>query len=143
MTHESVKWAGCVRHRSRIFMKTTKRKTKSSTRGAAAAEAAEQPQAKRVPMVALASHCTVKDAAALKSELCALADDDLPVTVDIGAVERVDTSTMQLLCAFVRDRAARDRQVVWRGESQGWSEAVRLLGCADMLGGAAAAGNAS
>ena len=42
-----------------------------------------------------------------------------PVSLEVGNVERVDTSTMQLLCAFVRDRAAHQRKVEWLGDSRG------------------------
>jgi ABC-type transporter Mla MlaB component len=70
----------------------------------------------------------------LKSSLCALANESGAVTLDTSAVERVDTATMQLLCAFVRDRSARNQSVVWRGVSQALNDAVRLLGVAAMLG---------
>lgn len=90
--------------------------------------------AKQTPMFALASHCTVKDAAALKVQLLAVAEVDADLTVDVSAVERIDTSTMQLLCALVHDRALRIQRVVFKGESQSWREAVRLLGVAQCLG---------
>jgi ABC-type transporter Mla MlaB component len=86
------------------------------------------------PVIVLAANCSVKDAAALKSSLCALANESAAVTLDTSAVERVDTATMQLLCAFVRDRSARNQSVVWRGVSQALNDAVRLLGVAAMLG---------
>jgi ABC-type transporter Mla MlaB component len=56
------------------------------------------------------------------------------VTLDVSAVERVDTATMQLLCAFVRDRGGRKQNVTWRGESQALQDAVRLLGVGALLG---------
>ncbi len=83
--------------------------------------------------VTLASHCTVKDAAALKLDLCAIAEL-ADVTIDVAAIERIDTATMQLLCAFVRDRAERKCKVLWKGDSVSWREAVRLLGTAELLG---------
>ena len=101
---------------------------------APAAAAAPAPVAKQTPMFALASHCTVKDAAALKVQLLAVAEVDADLTVDVSAVERIDTSTMQLLCALVHDRALRIQRVVFKGESQSWREAVRLLGVAQCLG---------
>ena len=82
----------------------------------------------------LASHCTIKDAAALKLDLCSMAHQDADLSIDVAAVERIDTSTMQLLCAFVRDRAQRKQKVLFKGESQSWREAVRLLGVAELLG---------
>ncbi len=87
----------------------------------------------RSSTVTLASHCTVKDAAALKLDLCAIAEL-ADVTIDVAAIERIDTATMQLLCAFARDRAERKCKVLWKGDSVSWREAVRLLGTAELLG---------
>jgi anti-anti-sigma regulatory factor len=64
----------------------------------------------------------------------AVAEVDADLTVDVSAVERIDTSTMQLLCALVHDRALRIQRVIFKGESQSWREAVRLLGVAQCLG---------
>ncbi len=100
----------------------------------AAPVAATVAQHATAPVIALASHCTVKDAAALKAQLCERASDSADVIVDVAAIERIDTSAMQLLCAFARDRASRDQKVVWRGESQSWREALRLLGAGELLG---------
>lgn len=86
------------------------------------------------PIVVLAANCSVKDAAALKTSLCAFSNHGDAVTVDVSAVERVDTATMQLLCAFVRDRGGRNQGVSWRGESQALQDAVRLLGVGALLG---------
>jgi ABC-type transporter Mla MlaB component len=84
-------------------------------------------------MVALASNCVVKDAAAFKVSLCAVADSDEPVVLDAGNVERIDTATIQLLCAFVRERVDRNRTVVWQGASAALIEAARLLGVQALL----------
>ena len=144
----------------RISMKTTKRKSKTAAKAAApAAEKTARVADVQVPVelpaepapaavvaksdapaaavIALASNCTVKDAAALKTSLSALANEAADVTVDVAAVERIDTSTLQLLCAFARDRAARKQNVVWKGDSQSWLDAVRLLGLRELLGLAA------
>jgi len=86
------------------------------------------------PVVVLAANCSVKDAAALKTSLCAIANESASVTLDTSAVERVDTATMQLLCAFVRDRGTRNQRIVWRGQSQALHDAVRLLGVGSLLG---------
>jgi ABC-type transporter Mla MlaB component len=86
------------------------------------------------PIVVLGSNCSVKDAAALKTSLCAFSNRSDAVTLDVSAVERVDTATMQLLCAFVRDRSGRKQSVTWRGESAALQDAVRLLGVGELLG---------
>lgn len=119
-------------------MKTTKRKSKTLEKTAEPiAEAAPVASRPSRPVIGLSSHCTIKDAAALKADLCALASEASEVELDVSAVERVDTATMQLLCAFVRDRAQRDQTVTWKGDSQNWRDAVRLLGAGDLLGYAA------
>lgn len=102
-------------------------------------EAAVEPVVEAVavvgdPIVVLAANCSVKDAAALKTSLCAFSNHGDAVTLDVSAVERVDTATMQLLCAFVRDRSGRNQGVSWRGESQALQDAVRLLGVGALLG---------
>jgi len=92
------------------------------------------------PVIVLAANCSVKDSTSLKNSLCALANESAAVTVDASAVERVDTATMQLLCAFARDRGARKQSIVWRGQSQALNDAVRLLGISALMGFDAAAG---
>lgn len=84
--------------------------------------------------IALEANCSVRDAAALKSSLCSLVAMPDNVVLDAAAVERVDTATMQLLCAFVRERAAHSRAVTWRGVPPALSEAGRLLGVQSLLG---------
>jgi ABC-type transporter Mla MlaB component len=108
--------------------KTAKRK-----RAAGPAVAPTAVGASARPTIVLASNCTVKDAAALKQSLCRLLDDAAAVVLDVRQLERVDTSTMQLLCAFVRDRAAHQRQVEWLGDSPAIRDAARLLGVAALL----------
>jgi len=97
-------------------------------------EAAAEPAAAGDPIVVLAANCSVKDAAALKTSLCAFSNHGDAVTLDVSAVERVDTATMQLLCAFVRDRNSRNQGVTWRGESPALQDAVHLLGVSALLG---------
>jgi ABC-type transporter Mla MlaB component len=84
------------------------------------------------PVLVLASNCGVKDAAALKASLCALAAGER-ATLDVSNLERVDTAAMQLLCAFVRERKSRGQPVNWQGESAALRDAVRLLGLGDLL----------
>jgi ABC-type transporter Mla MlaB component len=84
-------------------------------------------------LVALASNCSVKDAAALKANLLGAEHSEEAVTIDVTAVERIDTASMQLLCAFVRDRHALNRPVQWRGSSAALDEAVKLLGAGELL----------
>ena len=113
-------------------MSTKKAKRKRAATPVAVLEAARE-LAPSQPTIVLASNCNVKDAGELKQSLCHYLDDVAPVALDVGKVERVDTSTMQLLCAFVRDRTARDRKVEWLGDLRVISDAARLLGVEALL----------
>lgn len=86
-----------------------------------------------MPTIGLASHCTVKDASALKTNLLQLLDEPASVAIDARNVERVDTAVVQLLCAFVRDRAQRGSGVTWLGAPQPLLDAARLLGVGALL----------
>ena len=95
----------------------------------AASAATDGPQSE----VALASNCTVKDAVALKKTLVAVKDVPQAVVINASAVERVDTATLQLLCAFVRERVGHDREVTWREPSAPLIQASKLLGLTELL----------
>jgi ABC-type transporter Mla MlaB component len=122
-------------------MKTTKRKRASApaaeapekVNAPAATAAAAQPTATSASTLALASHCSVKDAAALKDSLCRFVGATGPVTLDVRSLERIDTATVQLLCAFVRARSERNQKVEWLGDSTALAEAARLLGVRSLL----------
>jgi ABC-type transporter Mla MlaB component len=90
-------------------------------------------EASAEPVVSLFSNSTVKDAAALKDTLLQVLDQPSSVTIDAKSVERIDTAIIQVLCAFVRDRAARNLSVTWRGTPQPLLEAARLLGIGALL----------
>ena len=98
-------------------------------------ERASEPvlESKAEPLVALASNSTVKDAAALKDSLLRVLDEQSSVAIEAKSVERIDTAIIQLLCAFVRDRAARNLAVTWRGTPQPLLDAARLLGVGSLL----------
>ena len=85
------------------------------------------------PVVRLDSNCTVKDAAALKQALCAVLNIEAAVVIDVAGVERIDTAAIQVLCAFVRQRAAEAHAVVWQGSPAALREAAGLLGVNEML----------
>jgi ABC-type transporter Mla MlaB component len=132
-------------------MKTRKQKTpvsqrarhRPTKRGAARARAAA-PRGKAASAkpaghihgdgwLALAAECTVAEAEALKSQLSRRLDESGPVTVDVTALQRIDTAGLQLLAAFVRDRRSAGRPVEWRGRASALEAAAGLLGLHDML----------
>jgi ABC-type transporter Mla MlaB component len=119
-------------------MSTKKAKRKRAATPVAAVVEAAPPAASSHPTIVLArivlaSNCNVKDAAELKQSLCFHLDDGAPVALDVGKIERIDTSTIQLLCAFVRDRLAQQRKVVWLGDASVLRDAAHLLGVAALL----------
>jgi ABC-type transporter Mla MlaB component len=119
--------------------KTTKRKRASAPTSAAAVPTpAPAPEVVEMcvpatPTIGLSSNSTVKDATGLKAALLKVLDEPASVTIDARSVERIDTAIMQLLCAFVRDRAERNLPVTWSATPQPLLDAVRLLGVGSML----------
>jgi len=83
--------------------------------------------------ITLAANCSIKEVAALRAQLCAVVDSGDAVAIDASAVERIDTATLQLLYAFVRDRLNSDREVTWQGVPAALTDAARLLGVRDLL----------
>lgn len=81
----------------------------------------------------LAAQCTAAEAESLKSELARRLPEPGPVTVDVSALERIDTAGLQLLAAFVRDRRTAGRAVEWHGRTPALDAAAGLLGLHDML----------
>jgi anti-anti-sigma regulatory factor len=72
--------------------------------------------------------CAIGNAADLKQVLLEVLDDPQPVTIDVSSLERVDTTGLQLLYAFMRDRARRGGTVVWQGTEGVFQDAVKVLG---------------
>ncbi len=81
----------------------------------------------------LTEDCVVTGVDALQAQLANLLGRRL-VTLDVSRLKRIDTAGMQLLAAFVRERAMHDRSVQWRGESAALSMAAQLLGLSAVLG---------
>lgn len=120
--------------------KTTKRKRATAPAAPVTAPPAQAsaPVAADVPVtpesvVTLFSNSTVKDAAALKGTLEQVLEAPGAVTIDAKSVERIDTAIIQVLCAFVRDRAERSLAIEWRGTPQPLLDAARLLGVGALL----------
>jgi ABC-type transporter Mla MlaB component len=60
-------------------------------------------------------------------------DEAGPLTLDVSALQRIDTAGLQLLAAFVRDRRAAGRAVAWGGRAAALEAAAVLLGLNHML----------
>lgn len=86
----------------------------------------------------LPSQCTIRDAAQLLGQLMLRLESSAPVYIDAAKVERIDTAALQLLVAFLADRKARRRAVVWLECSEGLMRAAGALGLTGALSLAAA-----
>jgi ABC-type transporter Mla MlaB component len=85
------------------------------------------------PRLALAAECLVSGASALKESLAPLLDEPLPVTLDITSLQRIDTAGLQVITAFVRERAGHGRTVEWQGTAPVLATAAQLLGLTSLL----------
>lgn len=81
----------------------------------------------------VAAECTVADASSLKSGLAKLLDTTEAVTLDISAVQRIDSAGLQVIATFVRERESQGRQVRWRGDAPALTAAAQLLGLNALL----------
>jgi ABC-type transporter Mla MlaB component len=86
-----------------------------------------------VTTLALAAECMVRDASSLKDSLAALLDEPHPITLDITALQRIDTAGLQVIMAFVRERAGHGRSVEWNGTAPALTSAAQLLGLTSLL----------
>jgi anti-anti-sigma regulatory factor len=76
---------------------------------------------------------TLRNVTAFQAELAERLDDSGPVQIDASAVERIDTATLQLLAAFVRDLRADARMVEWTDCSAVLRRAAQSLGLTSAL----------
>jgi len=76
----------------------------------------------------LPAQCSIRDAAQLLAQLMLRIEHSAPVYIDAAQVERVDTAALQLLVAFLNDRKAQQRAVVWLDCSDALMRAARSLG---------------
>jgi ABC-type transporter Mla MlaB component len=103
------------------------------TRGKAASAKRIESHVRDDGSLTLAAECTVAEADALKSQLARRLDEPGTVTMDVTALQRIDTAGLQLLAAFVRDRRTAGRTVLWRGHAAALQAAAGLLGLNSML----------
>jgi ABC-type transporter Mla MlaB component len=118
-------------------MAMTKRKegaaTRTTRRGRAAKTTGADTEKTGSGAYAVAAECTVADASTLKAGLGKLLDDSGVVTLDISAVQRIDTAGLQVIATFVRERESQGRQVEWRGNAPALTAAAKLLGLSAFL----------
>ena len=92
------------------------------------------PKRKTVQPVSLPSECVIACAADLRTALLKRVSDSGNVQLDASAVQRVDTASLQVLAAFVRDRRAGSLPLEWLGVPACLLEAATLLDLTNALG---------
>jgi ABC-type transporter Mla MlaB component len=104
-------------------------------RAAGATHETTSPDTAKKPSttLALAAECLVSEATLLKESLAGLLDEPLPVTLDISVLQRIDTAGLQVITAFVRERAGHGRTVEWQGNAPALTTAAQLLGLTSLL----------
>ncbi|HTY51343.1 MAG TPA: STAS domain-containing protein [Steroidobacteraceae bacterium] len=83
-------------------------------------------------MIALPAQCLLPAIRGLH-ELLSPHLEAAAVMLDVSALQRIDTGSMQLIAAFALDRARAGRALERHGDSPAWDEAVRLLGMNSIL----------
>jgi len=76
---------------------------------------------------------SLRDVTAFQAELAERLDDSGTVQIDASGVERIDTATLQLLAAFVRDLRGDARLVEWVDCSAALRRAAQALGLTSAL----------
>lgn len=76
----------------------------------------------------------IEAATDLKQHLAAHLSQPQPIALDAGAVQRVHTASLQVLCSFVRQRRQAGLATDFSAASQSFRDAARLLGLAPQLG---------
>jgi ABC-type transporter Mla MlaB component len=106
-----------------------------TARASAPAQSVETPPTTTIAhTLALTAECLVAGASTLEQSLASLLDEPQPITLDITALQRIDTAGLQVLTAFVRERASHGRTVEWRGTAPALTSAAHLLGLTSLLG---------
>lgn len=122
--------------------KATRKKTGSTRRTAQAVapkqKTAAKPRAAKPRVggkpVSLPADCVIASAAGLRTTLLKRLSDTGNVQIDAGAVQRIDTASLQVLAAFARDRRADNLPLEWLAVPACLTEAATLLDLTNALG---------
>jgi len=83
--------------------------------------------------IKLQSELNIRQVAELKEQLNnALSADD--IVLDASAIEVVDAAGLQLLLAFIQQARLKNITIKWGDLSEGFLNAVKLMGLSDGLG---------
>jgi len=85
-------------------------------------------------IIVLDSSMTITDVATLKDTLKCYADSDQDLTLDGSQVESIDTVSMQLLLAFIKQLENNDCMVNWQAPATAICNVAQVLGLEQELG---------
>ena len=109
-----------------------KAKKKSAKKVPAKAKAKKDEATKEDNVFKLQSTQDISSVAELHKELKSLFKHE-KVVFDASEVERIDTSSLQLLYAFTREAKVNDVEVTWRSPSDAMKKSAGLLGMEEVL----------
>jgi anti-anti-sigma regulatory factor len=82
----------------------------------------------------LAETLDIAGAADLHTHLLEFLGTKQPITIDASHVSRVDTTALQLLCAFIQEVNITSPGFCWQQPSDALYQSADLLGVTDILG---------
>lgn len=89
--------------------------------------------AENVQTLVLEEILDISSAEELKASFLMALENKMPVRVDARNVDRVDTTALQLMGAFVQDAKAQAQSVQWQQASEALQQSATLLGLQDLL----------
>jgi ABC-type transporter Mla MlaB component len=111
------------------------RKTGNTRRTAKAAAPKRKVAKPRSPKpVSLPAECVIASATALRDVLIERVGDAGTVQIDASSVQRIDTASLQVMAAFVRERRNDGLSFEWLGVPACLTEAATLLDLTNALG---------
>jgi anti-anti-sigma regulatory factor len=109
-------------------------RAKKGTRSAPARPAVVAGSPDSPSSLKLQPHCTLREAAALKTQLLEQLELGRDVILDGGAVEKIDTAGLQLLAAFSRHLGECGRHLEWTAVTPELLRAGAQLDLAELIG---------
>jgi ABC-type transporter Mla MlaB component len=114
--------------------KATRKTGKNHRTAKAVAPKRKAAKPKAPKPVSLPAECVIAAAADLQNVLLERVGDAGNVQLDASAVQRVDTASLQVMAAFVRDRRNDGLSFEWLGVPACLTEAASLLDLTNALG---------
>jgi len=91
------------------------------------------PRKPRSFVVTCAERLSIEDVSTLRDQLQEALNAGRPVSIDASRVERADTASLQLLCAFFRTAHERQVHARWQSPASALRDAAARLGLTESL----------